>query len=339
MAEGNRDAGAPKAATKSSQGKLEAMMQRPGGRRSGEVWAVFQAADADGGGTVDHSEIASMCKKLGVRLTEEELAAAMRAMDGDGNGTVEYDEFYNWWGSDAGIAIRRRLTRPDAMNGPVEGSSAVAAIDPRLVKQLEMHKLTQVDSRTRPGQTFTLKKRPVELTVACTSLATMEETGGNMSVFAVLRTWNPDKEWWAEHGRTETLRERSPRFATSFLLDYVDHDDDYSSEFTQWVKIELYQRKSQMSDLAIHVKQGEMVFSLRSVYRTPVFRTTNAMDTGGAMTVRGSQHAPRFSTATANATTAELASAVCVCSLVVAFGNAQLEFYHGLPDCHSAVSI
>jgi hypothetical protein len=313
MPEGSGDAeaqplGSSSAAAKGKQTKLEAMMQRPGGRRSGEVWAVFQAADADGGGTVDHGEIASMCKKLGVRLTEEELAAAVRAMDGDGNGTVEYDEFYNWWGSDAGIAIRRRLTRPDAMNGPVEGSSTVPAIDPRLVKQLEMHKLTQVDSRSRPGQTFMLKKMPVELTVACASLATMEETGGNMSVFAVLRTWNPHKEWWAEHGRTETLRENSPRFASSFLLDFVDHDDDYSSEFTQWVKIELYQRKSQMSDLAIHVKQGEMVFSLRSVYRTPVFRTTNDMETGGTMTVRGSKHAPRLP-ATVTATTASWDSA------------------------------
>ena len=285
-------AAAPPKPMNQKQAKLEAMVQRPGGKRSGEVWTVFQAADADGGGTVDHGEIAGMCKKLGVRLTEEELDAAVRSMDGDGNGTVEYDEFYNWWGSDAGIAIRRRLTRPDAMNGPVEGSSAVPAIDPKLVKQLKMHQLTKVESRTRHGQTFQLEKMPVELTVSCKNLATMEETGGNMSVFAVLRTWNPNKEWWAEHGRTETLRENSPQFALSFLLDYVDHDDDYSSEFTQWIKIELYQRKSQMSDLAIHVKQGEMVFSLRSIYRTPVFRTSSEIETGGAMTVRGMRQRP-----------------------------------------------
>lgn len=232
-----------------NQKKLEAMVQRPGGKRSGEVWAVFQAADADGGGTVDCDEIAGLCKKLGVRLTEEELASAVRLMDGDGNGTVEYDEFYNWWGSDAGIAIRRRLTRPDATNGPVDGSSAVPAIDPKLVKQLELHKLTKVESKLRPGQTFGLEKMPVELMVCCANLATMEETGGNMSVFAVLRTWNPLKEWWAEHGRTETLRDNAPRFALSFMLDYVDHFDDYSSEFSQWIKIELYQRKSQMADL------------------------------------------------------------------------------------------
>ena len=306
------------AAKSSNQAKLEAMVQRPGGKRSGEVWAVFQAADADGGGTVDHSEIASMCKKLGVRLTDEELTAAVKAMDGDGNGTVEYDEFYKWWGSDAGIAIRRRLTRPDAIGGPVDGSSAVPAIDPKLVKQLEMHELTKVESRTRPGQMFILEKLPVELTVACANLATMEETGGNMSVFAVLRTWNPIKEWWAEHGRTETLRENSPKFANSFLLDYVDHDDDYSSEFTQWIKIELYQRKSQMSDLAIHVKQGEMVFSLRSVYRTPVFRTTKEMDTGGTMTVRGSIHAPV--SATVSRTTARIPAA-----RLLGFASSQFE--------------
>ena len=189
-------AAATKPAAKSTkQAQLESMMQRPGGRRSGEVWAVFQAADADGGGTVDQGEIGTMCKKLGVRLTEEEPTAAMKAMDRDGNGMIEYDEFYNWWGSDAGIAIRRRLTRPDAMSGPVDGSSAVAGIDPRLVKQLEMHTRTKVESRSRPGQIFKLEKQPIELTVACNTLAHMGETGGNMSVFAVLRTWNPIKEW------------------------------------------------------------------------------------------------------------------------------------------------
>ena len=144
---------------------------------------------------MDQGEIGTMCKKLGVRLTEEELTAAMKAMDRDGNGMIEYDEFYNWWGSDAGIATRRRLTRPDAMSGPVDGSSAVAGIDPRLVKQLEMHTRTKVESRSRPGRIFKLEKQPIELTVACNTLAHMGETGGNMSVFAVLRTWNPIKEW------------------------------------------------------------------------------------------------------------------------------------------------
>ena len=89
MARGSGDAAA---APKGKSTKLEAVMQRPGGRRSGEVWAVFQAADADGGGTVDHGEVAAMCKKLGVRLTEEELAAAVRAMDADGNGTLTLAE-------------------------------------------------------------------------------------------------------------------------------------------------------------------------------------------------------------------------------------------------------
>ena len=50
----------------------------------------------------------------------------------------------------------------------------------------------------------------------------------------------------------------------------MDHNDDYSNEFDQWAKVELYQRKSQMADLARHVKHGEMVFTLRSIDRIPV---------------------------------------------------------------------
>ena len=94
------------------------------------------------------------------------------------------------------------------------------------------------------------------------------------------------KEWWAEHGRSETLRETNPRFATSFMLDYVDHNDDYSCEFDQWIKIELYQRKSQMPDLSRHIKQGEMVFTLRSIYRVPVRRESAELDRGGTMAAR-----------------------------------------------------
>jgi len=57
----------------------------------------------------------------------------------------------------------------------------VDAIDPKLVKSLELHKLTKVESRNRPGQTFELLKIPIELTVACDDLAKTEETKSNMS--------------------------------------------------------------------------------------------------------------------------------------------------------------
>ena len=82
------------------------------------------------------------------------------------------------------------------------------------------------------------------------------------------------------------MRETNPRFATSFMLDYVDHNDDYSCEFDQWIKIELYQRKSQMPDLSRHIKQGEMVFTLRSIYRVPVRRESAELDRGGTMAAR-----------------------------------------------------
>ena len=75
------------------QKRLANLMRRPGGQRSGEVWDVFQQCDTDGSGTIDTEEVAALCKKLGVRLTEEELEDAIDKMDKDGNGTVEYDEF------------------------------------------------------------------------------------------------------------------------------------------------------------------------------------------------------------------------------------------------------
>jgi hypothetical protein len=254
--------------------------------QSGETWDLFQQFDVDGSGSISADEVRNLCKRLGCEMTDEQLQGAMKAMDGDGSGEIEYNEFLAWWGSDAGIAVRRRLTRPDATQGPMEGTSTVESISATIVERLEENMLTRVQSVNRKGHFFALRRMQVELSVSCNDLPVMGETGGNMSVFVVLRLWQKNKQWWLEHGRSETIREQAPQFCTSFIVDYVDHNDDYSNEFDQWVKIELYQRKSQMADLARHVKHGEMVFTMRSVYRTPVCRRSIELPVGGQLITR-----------------------------------------------------
>jgi|EP01049_Picozoa_sp_SAG25_P007114 hypothetical protein len=253
-----------------SRGRTSERGGKGGERDDNEVWELFQQFDVDGSGSVDAEEISALCRRLGVEMSEEQLDAAMLSMDKDGSGEVDYNEFLAWWTSEKGIEVRRKLTRPDASQGPREGSGSVDSIASSIVERLREGVLTKVESSSRRGFHYLLRRIPVELTVSCSGLPVMGETGGNMSVFVVLRLWQKSKQWWLEHGRSETIRERSPRFCTSFIVDFVDHNDDYSNEFDQWAKVELYQRKSQMADLARHVKHGEMVFTLRSIDRIPV---------------------------------------------------------------------
>jgi hypothetical protein len=254
--------------------------------RKGDVWAMFQQFDTDNSGNVDSLEVSSLCKKLGTHLTVEELEAAVGAMDADGSGEIEYEEFFAWWKSDKGIQLRRKMTRPDATQGPVAGNSLIDSIDRDVLDSLQRGKVTVVDSRTRPGDIFKLERKKIEITVSCKDLPVLDATGGNMSVFIVLRLWVKSKQWWSEFGRTEILRSRSPQFVQTFTLDYVDHNDEYSFEFDQWAKLELYQRKTQFAELSRHKLHGHAVFTLRSLYHIPVRRQVRELECGGMIIPR-----------------------------------------------------
>ena len=82
------------------------------------------------------------------------------------------------------------------------------------------------------------------------------------------------------------LRTRSPQFARTFTLDYIDHNDEFSNEFDQWAKLELYQRKTQFADLSRHKMHADCVFTLRSIYHIPVRRQVRELSCGGFMIPR-----------------------------------------------------
>lgn len=66
------------------------------------AWCLFQEADADGSGGLDHEEVATLARNLGRPLSEQELNEAMEEMDEDGGGTVDFDEFFHWYEKQTG---------------------------------------------------------------------------------------------------------------------------------------------------------------------------------------------------------------------------------------------
>ena len=57
---------------------------------------VFSAADADGDGTLDVTELRALAMSLGV-TADDELRSAVAQMDDDGDGEVSVEEFLRWW--------------------------------------------------------------------------------------------------------------------------------------------------------------------------------------------------------------------------------------------------
>lgn len=61
------------------------------------VKELFEETDEDGGGSLDHSEISGLIKRLGMEMTQEQMEAAFAEMDADGEGAIEMVEFEQWW--------------------------------------------------------------------------------------------------------------------------------------------------------------------------------------------------------------------------------------------------
>ena len=62
-----------------------------------KIKARFEAADTDGGGTLDASELKVVCADLGLELDDDELEAALAILDENGDGDISLEEFYDWW--------------------------------------------------------------------------------------------------------------------------------------------------------------------------------------------------------------------------------------------------
>ena len=62
-----------------------------------EAVEMFQAVDADGGGTLDIEEVRQVGVRLNFDFHQSELETAFQQMDVDGSGAVDFGEFYKWW--------------------------------------------------------------------------------------------------------------------------------------------------------------------------------------------------------------------------------------------------
>ena len=55
--------------------------------------AVYDGADGDGDGKMDHKELMAMMRARGRHLSDDEAKALLAAMDGDGDGVIDRSEF------------------------------------------------------------------------------------------------------------------------------------------------------------------------------------------------------------------------------------------------------
>jgi len=58
-----------------------------------EMLAAFKVFDEDGSGTITLDELRKVMKKLGERVTEEQLKDMIKAADSNGDGLIDYNEF------------------------------------------------------------------------------------------------------------------------------------------------------------------------------------------------------------------------------------------------------
>ena len=63
----------------------------------------FNTLDADGGGSLDRTEVAKGLRGVGIWLHPNELFALLQFLDEDGSGSVEIDELESFWNSVANL--------------------------------------------------------------------------------------------------------------------------------------------------------------------------------------------------------------------------------------------
>ena len=57
-----------------------------------QSFAIF---DQDGNGSISASELKIVLDRIGIQMTDTEIANTIREADTDGNGEVDYNEFVN----------------------------------------------------------------------------------------------------------------------------------------------------------------------------------------------------------------------------------------------------
>ncbi|CAE7844848.1 CML19, partial [Symbiodinium sp. KB8] len=61
-----------------------------------EALGIFSLFDADGSGTIDHSELRELAFAMGVTLGQDKLEEAFAVLDTDKSGAIDFEEFYAW---------------------------------------------------------------------------------------------------------------------------------------------------------------------------------------------------------------------------------------------------
>jgi Ca2+-binding EF-hand superfamily protein len=67
------------------------------------VNSIFRKYDTDGSGTIDTSELGTLCGDLGFNLSEEDpraLEVVALIVDKNGDNTINFEEFYAWWSAE-----------------------------------------------------------------------------------------------------------------------------------------------------------------------------------------------------------------------------------------------
>ena len=144
------------------------------------------------------------------RCAEEDASLAFDTLDADGGGTIAIQEF---------MAVMRAVEKQTGLTASPPPEPAPAPAGPA-----EEEGAAPIDWVGKPQR--------VELTMSCVNLPSGAR-GAMLPIFAVLWMWRKEERRWQEHGRTEVVRDQEPTFVTSFFLDYIDHNDNYTGEHDQ----------------------------------------------------------------------------------------------------------
>ena len=229
---------------------------------------LFFTIDKDNSGKMDRNEWDEALSLMDMLLSADDANAAFEALDVNGQGSVEIEDFMARVQAAAVESARHSVEQPAtqlAVTEPLDGAAAEKA------------------RQRRPS--WVAEPRRVEISLACAGMPNGSR-GSLLPVFAVLWMWRKKDRRWQEHGRTEVVRDAEPTFVTSFYLDFVDHNDNYTGDHDQWAKVGIFIRKSTLADLTRHEAFGEAIFTLRDIYRVPVRRIARQMVKGGEIIVR-----------------------------------------------------
>lgn len=87
-------------ASRSALQQLEAL--RAGRMDEAQIAAKFKM-DANKDGSLDSTELAKLCKSMGVQLTLNELESALFILDKNHDGKIQYAEFLRWFKTDSPV--------------------------------------------------------------------------------------------------------------------------------------------------------------------------------------------------------------------------------------------